>query len=199
MTGKTWTLSGSRIKETDVRKINAILGTAMIVLFLAHMIMGGLQLAGIMPGGNSLMKIGAVLLFVLTMVHTVIGVILTAATLKARKKSGAGYFRENRLFWVRRISGFALMLFLVSHIMIFSGRTNGEVFRLNLFDIPQLISSLLFVASLLVHIVTNIRPLMLALGAGRAKDFLADCAFVLSVLLLAAGAAFVIYYFRWIM
>lgn len=171
---------------------------AILALFILHIIIGSLQLFGFIPGGNPVMQVGAWLLIAAVSVHAVIGIKLTADTLKALKKSGAGYFRENMLFWIRRISGFAVMLFIVSHVIVFSGHGSGGGFRLELFDTPQLISAVLLVVSVLVHAVTNIRPLMAALGAGSIRRFLADAAFVLSVLLLAAGAAFVVYFVRWL-
>lgn len=181
-----------------MRKINAILGPAILALFLLHIIIGSLQLAGLIPGGNIVMKAGAWLLIAAVCAHTVIGIILTVDTVKAIKKSGASYFRENKLFWIRRISGFAVMFFIAAHIMIFMGHESGGSFRLNLFDLPQLIMSILLVLSVLLHIVTNIRPLMIAFGARGAKDFIADMAVILSVLLLASGIAFVVYFMRWL-
>ena len=180
-----------------MRKFNAILGMSIFALFLLHIILGSLQLAGLIPGGNIVMSAGAWLLIAAVCAHTVIGVKLTADTLKALKKSGAGHFRDNRLFWVRRISGFALMFFIAAHLIIFMGHGSGSGFRLNAFDVPQLIMSLLLVLSLLLHIITNIRPLMTALGARGAKEFLTDAAVVFSVMLLLAGAAFIVYYIRW--
>ncbi len=181
-----------------MRKINAILGMVIFALFLLHIIIGSLQLSGLIPGGNIVMKAGSWLLIAAVGVHTVIGIKLTVDTLTAIKKSGASYFRENKLFWIRRISGLAVMFFIAAHIMLFMGHGSGGAFRLNVFDLPQLIMSILLVISVLVHIVTNIRPLMIALGSRGAKDFIADMAVIFSVLLLVSGAAFVVYYVRWL-
>ncbi len=182
-----------------MRKFNAILGMAITALFLFHAVFGSLQLSGIVNGGSVIMKIAATIMLVGILIHIVIGTKLTIDTVKAMKRSGVSYFRENRLFWIRRISGFALMVFIVSHIIVFAGQTRDGVFRLNLFDVPQLISSILLVLTLILHIITNIRPLMIALGADKAKNYAGDAAIVLSVLLLLAGAAFVVYFIRWIM
>ena len=181
-----------------MRKFNAVLGMSIFALFLIHIILGSMQLTGVMPGGNVIMIVGTILLLAAVGLHTLIGIKLTADTMKAIKKSGANYFKDNKLFWIRRISGFALMFFIAAHIIIFSGHRSGGTFRLNLFDVPQLIISILLVLSVLLHIVTNIRPLMTALGAGKAKEFLADIAVVFSILLMLAGAAFVVYYVRWL-
>ncbi len=181
-----------------MRKTNAILGPVIFALFLLHIIIGSLQLTGLLPGGNAVMQVFSWLLIGAVGVHTLIGIKLTADTLRAIKRSGAGYFRENKLFWIRRISGFAVMLLIAAHTLLFIGHGSGGAFRLNLFDLPQLIMSVLLVLSLLLHIVTNIRPLMIAFGVRGAKDLIADTAVIFSVLLLAAGAAFVVYFVRWI-
>ena len=182
-----------------MRKFNAILAPVIFALFLLHIIIGSLQLTGLIPGGNVIMHAGSWFLIAAVGVHTVIGIKLTADTLAAMRKSGAGYFRENKLFWVRRISGFAVMLFIAAHIIMFMGHGSGGSFRLNLFDVPQLIMSVLLVLSLLLHIVTNIRPMMLGFGARGGKEFAADLAVIFSAVLLAAGAAFAVYYARWLM
>lgn len=181
-----------------MRRSNAILGIVISALFLLHIIIGSLQLAELIPGGNAVMQAGSWLLIAAVIAHTVIGIKLTFDTLTAIKKSGAGYFRENKLFWIRRISGFAVMLFIAAHIILFMGHGSGGAFRLNLFDLPQLMMSILLVLSVMLHIVTNIRPLMIAFGARGAKDFIADMAVILSVLLLASGIAFVVYFVRWL-
>lgn len=181
-----------------MRKLNLFLSISIIVLFLFHIIVGSLQLFGLIPGGNAVMKILAWVLVTAVCLHIVIGVKLTADTLVAIKRSGKGYFRENKLFWVRRISGFAIIFFLVSHVFVFVGSNINGAFRLNLFDVPQLICSLLFVVSLLVHIISNIRPMLLGFGAGKARELIGDAVFVFSVLLLVSGAAFAVYFVRWL-
>ncbi len=181
-----------------MRKFNAILGPVILALFLLHIIIGSLQLTGLTPGGNTVMQAGSWFLIAAVCLHTVIGIKLTADTLAAIKKSGASYFRENKLFWIRRISGFAVMLLIAAHIILFIGHGNGSTFRLNLFDVPQLIMSVLLVLSVLLHIVTNIRPLMLAFGARKVSEFIADTAVIFSVLLLVSGIAFVVYFVRWL-
>ncbi len=179
-----------------MRKQNAVLSMVILALFLFHAIVGAFQLTGLIPGGMRIMKIAAWVLAVLIAVHFVIGSKLTADTLKAQKKAGTAYLKENRLFWTRRVSGFAIMIFIVFHILIFLGSNDGA-YRLNLFEGAQLISQILLVISAAVHVVTNIKPLMIALGAKSYRVFLTDVLFVLSVLLLFMGFAFVVYYLRW--
>ena len=180
-----------------MRKLNSVLGIVLIALMLFHIIVGAFQLMGFLPGGNAVMKTAAWIMLAAAALHTLIGIKLTFDTVYALKRSGKNYFGENKLFWIRRISGFALLVFMAAHVVIFVGHGDGSGFRLNFYDIPELVCSLLFVCALLVHIVFNIRPLMTALGASKAKEFIADAAFILTVLLLFAGAAFAVYFVRW--
>ena len=180
-----------------MRRVNAVTAMLIVALLLIHVIAGGFQLAGIIGGGSTVMKVLAWVMLALIGVHMLIGVKLTADTLIACKRSGTSYYRENRLFWLRRISGFAVMFFIVLHVLIFLGREEGGVFRLNYFGTVQLLSQLLLVVSLILHIVTNIRPLMLALGSRKYRDFLLDVCVILSVVLILTAAAFIVYYIRW--
>ena len=115
-----------------MRKYNAVLSMGILVLFLVHAIAGGLQMAGFLPGGSQVMKVLAWVMLGLIAVHIVIGCKLTADTLRAIKRSGASYFKENQLFWTRRISGFTILIPLVMHLFIFR-ESNAEAYRLQVF------------------------------------------------------------------
>lgn len=179
-----------------MRKWNAALSISIIILFLIHAVIGGFQLSGIFSGGNSIMTVLAWLMVCLIVLHTLFGCILTAQTLSAQKKAGAVYWKENRLFWLRRISGFAVMLLILTHLVIFFGKS-GTGFRLHLFGGAELLTQILLVAAIAVHILTNIRPLMLGFGIRKFHTFMLDILLIISVLLVFAAAAFLIYYIRW--
>ena len=179
-----------------MRKLNAVLSMGILALFIVHAIAGAFQLSGIIPGGSVIMEKIAQVMVCLIFIHFIIGIKLTADTFPAIKKSGTSYFKENKLFCIMRISGLAVMLFVIFHIMIFLGTNNGA-YRLNLFEGIQLASQLLLVLSVAVHVITNIKPLMISFGAKSYKVFLTDIILILSVLLVFMGIAFVIYYLRW--
>lgn len=179
-----------------MRKLNAILAMGTVVMFLVHAVMGGMILMGFIPGGNTVMKVLAEVMMICITGHVILSIKLTADTVIAVKRSGAHYFKENKMFWIRRISGLAVMLFIVAHLEIF-GKDGGDPVRLALFEGPQLVTQLLLVVSLIVHILTNIRPLMLSLGAKSYKELALDIVLILSMILLFAGAGFAVYYFRW--
>ena len=100
--------------------------------------------------------------------------ILTVKTLLTIKKSGKGYFRENLLFWTRRISGFALII--------------DEAYRLVFFHSGRLISQILLAACLALHIIMNIRPMLIGMGAKQRGLLSADICFVLSVVFYYSAA-----------
>ena len=179
-----------------MRKLNAVISGLILALFLVHGIAGGFQLMGWIPGGSRILKVLARAMVTLICVHSVIGIKLTADTLRLQRKSGAAYGRENRLFWIRRISGFAVFWFIFLHMAVFLGKDGGMV-RLSYFGTVELVSHLLLAAALLVHLITNIRPLLIAFGIAGGRNYLKDILFVLSVVLLFTAAAFVVYYLRW--
>ena len=166
---------------------------AMLIAFLAHGVMGSFKLIG---ADTDSLKLVARVGMGLAVVHIIIVSILTYRTLYARKKSGAGYFKGNGLFWARRISGFTVIIPLVMHLSIFSPSNSGA-YRLEVFNTGRLISQILLVLTLLVHILTNIRPLFIGMGIKGFKRYLVDILLVTSVILLVFAVAFVIYYLRW--
>ncbi len=179
-----------------MRKVNSVISGIILVLFLIHGVMGGFQLMGVISGGNSFMKCAAYIMAALVTVHLVIGIKLTADTLRAEKKSGASYAKENKLFWIRRISGFMIMLFVLFHIAIFVSFDDG-VYRLKLFAFPQLFSQLCLALSVGIHVISNVKPLQTALGIKTGRSAAADILFVLTVLLVFSAAGFIVYFFRW--
>lgn len=177
-----------------MRKLNIFLVAGILITFLLHTIMSSLKLFG---ADADSMKIMAYICVGLITAHIIITCILTAQSLKARKLSGAGYFKNNLLFWTRRISGFTILIPLVMHIMIFRGSDMGA-FRLEVFNTGRLVSQILLVLTLAFHVLINIRPALISLGVKETKYFSVDIIFVISVVLLIAAAAFGVYYIRWI-
>ena len=177
----------------NLRKLNIYVTAGIMITFIIHAVSGGLRLAG---ASTEPATISAWLCVAFICVHMVIGTILTARTLKARKLSGAGYFRENSEFWTRRISGFVILIPLAMHLAIFM-QSSDSAYRLQAFTAGRLISQVLLVAAIALHVLTNIRPSMISLGVRDHKAFRIDLLLILSVLLLLMGIAFVIYYIRW--
>lgn len=167
----------------------------MIILLIIHAVWGAFQLSGIVPGGNIIRKVLSYILVAAVAVHVVIGIKLTIDTLVEIHRSGASYFRNNLEFWVRRISGLALILFIIYHIIIFTGES-GDVFRLQTFGGLQLAAHIMLTVALIIHLVFNIKPLFVALGIADRK-FIKDIAIILTIVLTLCAVGFIIYYLRW--
>jgi hypothetical protein len=179
-----------------LRKTNALISIGLVVLLLLHAIAGGFQLMGLIPGGSSLLEALAWLMLALLAGHMVIGVILTAQTLHTSAKAGAAYVRVNALFWVRRLSGFALALLLLLHLLLFV-QTGTGVFRLHDFGPQELLGQLLLLMTLAIHLMCDIRPLAIALGLHSGRGFGRDILLILAVVMAFCALAFVVYYLRW--
>ncbi len=177
----------------NLRKLNIFVAAGMLITFIVHAVSGGMRLAG---ARTEPATISAWLCVGFICVHIVITTILTFRTLKAQRLSGAGYFRENTAFWTRRISGFVILIPLALHLIIFM-QTTDDAYRLQAFTVGRLISQVLLVAAIALHVLTNIRPLIISLGMRDHKAYRIDLLLILSVLLLLMGIAFAIYYLRW--
>ena len=178
-----------------MRKINAILGPLMIVFLLIHIISGAFQLYGLIPGGSVIRSVLSWILLFLVAVHAVLGVVLTVTTLRDCRRSGVSYVRNNQRFWIARMSGFAMLLLIVWHLLVFAS-SSGEMFRLHAFGWMQMAGHILLVLVLMLHLTVNIRPLFIALGIAD-RRYIKDILIVLSIIALVCAAAFVVYYLRW--
>ncbi len=179
-----------------MRRWNAVISALIMVLMLVHGVIGGYQMAGMMAGGLKWGTILSWIMLLLVVLHLLIGIKLTMDTITACKRSGVYYWKENKMFLIRRISGLAMILLIFYHMIILGG-TNGQRYRLHLFEGIQLTGSLLFVLILAVHILSNIKSLFMGFGAKGLQKYRIDILFVMSIILLFCAIAFVIYYFRW--
>ena len=179
-----------------MRKYNAICAAAIGILLGIHAVAGIFQMTGVISGGNTVMQVLAWIMGGLVLLHIVLGCILTAQTLRGLQAAGKPYFRENVQFWLRRISGLALVLLILYHVVIFTGES-GEIFRLNLFAGAQLAGSLLLVLALFVHLASNMRPLLISFGIAGRRVYVRDILLILAIVCAVCAAAFLVYYFRW--
>ena len=176
-----------------MRKWNAILSMVILVLFLAHGILGAFQMLGT---GSVTLRVLAYALLVLILAHTVLGVLLTVQSIRVWRQTKTPYFRQNRLFWTRRISGFAIMVLIFFHVTAFS-YYDGDVYRLKWFTAFRLATQILLVITIAVHVITNVKPMLIAFGIKSLKERAVDILFVLSLILLLMAAAFIVYNLRW--
>ena len=88
-----------------------------------------------------------------------------------------------------------MVVLIICHVALFT--SNGMVFRLNDFNEVQLVLSILLVLALLIHILANIRPLLISFGISGFRLYVKDILLVLAIISLLGAVAFVIYYLRW--
>ena len=176
-----------------MRRLNAILSAAILLLFILHGVLGAFQMFGM---GTVTMKAITHSMLTLIAVHTALGTKYTADAIRVWRKTGAPYFRQNLLFWARRVSGFAIMVLIAFHVTAFSYTVEGA-FRLKWFDGFRLATQLLLLASIAVHVVANVKPMLISFGIRRLRPRTADLLFILSALLLVMAVAFIVYYLRW--
>lgn len=112
---------------------------------------------------------------------------------KGWPRGRTAYARENKSYWLRVFSGIAVLALALIHRTLWTIQTPFGVL-LRAFEWPSLLAQLLFVTALTVHILLNIRPLLIdsALDpAGRAGRWMRG----LTVALAALAAAGAILYF----
>ena len=176
-----------------MRRINAVLSAVILALFALHGVLGAFQL---LDAGTAIVKALSHTLETLVAIHFILGVKFTYDSLRVWRRTGAPYFRQNALFWARRLSGFAIMLLIGFHANAFSYVAEGVV-RLHWFTTGRLIAQLLLVAALAVHIIANVKPMLISFGVRKLKPRAGDILFIASALLLLMAAAFIVYYLRW--
>ena len=92
--------------------------------------------------------------------------------------------------------GVAILLMLFFHIGVF-GRVQDGVYILFPFTTVRLLTQLLLVASVFVHLLLNLRPLLVSLGIVRDKEQRGDLYLILSILVLFAAGSIILYYIGW--
>ncbi|MBR1748083.1 MAG: hypothetical protein IJ735_07790 [Clostridia bacterium] len=168
-----------------MRKLNAIVTASMLLCFVLHAVLGTLKLFGVYDNG-SINIIGYVTLS-LCGIHAVVGIFLTAVGVRAIIRSGTHYFRDNMLFWARRISALGVLVMIVFHVCT----------AIEIGSLPRLITRILLGVSIALHVILNVKPLLLSFGVRALRPVYANVAFFSSAILLAAIAGFIFYYVRW--
>jgi succinate dehydrogenase hydrophobic anchor subunit len=176
-----------------MRKLNAIISGLLLLVLLLHGVTGSFVLLGVSNIQGKPLAMGSV---GLTAVHTVLSAILTFRTIRAGMKSGVWYWRQNGWFWIRRLSGVAVLILIFCHIGLFGGADGGQ-YRLFEFTTVKLAVQLSFISALSLHVFTNVRPLLASLGVIGYKERRIDLFLIGSVLLLFFIGATVFYYIGW--
>ena len=173
-----------------MKKVNSVISLLLIIMVFVHGIFASLLMIGVIEKPN---PIPAVICLVLLLIHIILSIKLTVKTVKDAMSSGDKYEVENKMFVIRRLSGVIMVLLLIAHLVFYFG-PQIENFTSTPFTVVQLVLLILLVISLIVHIVTNIRPLMVSLGVVSSDAIRAVlCIFVTSALLLMATSSVVFF------
>ena len=159
-----------------MRKINGIISGVVLALFVLHGVLGALNLMNIAP---VIVKALSRTMLALIGVHALISIGLSVKAVVTAAISGA-----------------LIMLLVFFHMTAF-GYTSGGVFRLVPFDVFRLITQLLFLLSVALHIITNVKPMLITFGVRKLRPKAGDILFFVSAALLFMAVGFIIYYIRW--
>ena len=176
-----------------MRKWNNILARVIIILFLLHAFTGSLMLLGL--NTISFFQLSLVL-FVIVIIHGILGIISTLSAVRSGKAARHWYFRQNAAFWTKRISGIAILLLLGFHVTAYTTSTDGRFF-LKEFTLCGMLSQVLFILAIFVHLAVSIKSMLIAKGTVKFKERTIDWMLILSVMMLFFTVAVIIYYIQW--
>ena len=143
-----------------MRKLNTIIVLIIMILIIDHIIFGSMHFLGT---GASVIKPLAMIMFLLVLIHAVISMIITIRAEKVGFKTKARYNKENRQFWLRRASGMAIVILAFIHAYSMVKNEKGIP---NITRMPKALrfSTPLLILSVGIHLLGNIRPLLISLG-----------------------------------
>ena len=177
-----------------MRKVNAIITTLIFILFFVHIIVGSLALIGVYLFRQEVAWAIADIMLGLVLIHTIIGTVSVIDSARRIKRQQVSYNRENATFWMRRISGYIVLILIVAHTIIFFGKTGVDAP-----EILQLILSVLLVIMLIIHIFSNIKPFHISLGLSNAltKRIIIAIMIVLLAILGFVIGTFIYFFMGW--
>ena len=143
-----------------MRRINTILVLMILALFADHAIFASLHSIGV---GNGVIKAMAHSMLGLVLIHAAVSLIVTVKAEKAGITTKARYNKENREFWNRRVTGVLILVLGVTHAYLMNRNERGIpriAFAPKIFEL----TTPLLVITIYLHIMTNIRSLLISLG-----------------------------------
>lgn len=171
-----------------MQKFHTLLAWLLVLLLVLHLILGAITLTteihllqGLLP----------TVFLALVLLHAVL------ALYKVSRKKGfshaMAYGKRNHLYWLRIFSGVAVLALVFVHRVLWTIETPFGVL-LKDFEWPSLLVQMLFMGLLALHILLNIRPLLIDSGLD-VQDKTKKRLGLFPALLFAAGAAAVVLYF----
>ena len=168
-----------------MREFNTILVLIIMVLLLDHVLFGGMYFLGI---GTGVFKPLAIAMLALVMLHAVISLIVTFRAEKAGFVTKARYNKENREFWGRRITGIFIIILALLHAFMV-GKNQDGVPRMQKMPKPLHIATPLLIIFVYLHLLTNVRPLLISFGIRNVKKKARIIEIILTIIMLFAIGA----------
>ena len=176
-----------------MRKWNGRLAKLIIVLLLLHAMIGSFALMGL-----STVHIAplAYLLAVAVMLHAALGGAATVSALKSGARGSRLHLRENSTFWIKRVTGVAILLMAFYHFSVYTGVEDGE-FVLKEFTAFRMATQIVFVLVIFIHIFVSVKGMLVAGGVVKFRERMWDWILVLSIFMLFFCIAIVAYFITW--
>lgn len=141
-----------------MEKFHPLLAALLLILLLAHLISGAVTLLT-----GSFVSRRWLLYMFLAAVCLHAAVALWRTLRHKRLRDLLAYPGKNKTFWLRIISGVAVLVLVLIHRTLWTERTGFGILPKS-FGQGSLAVQMLFVAVLLIHILSNLRPLFLDFG-----------------------------------
>lgn len=182
-------LSKSKKDGVGLRRINHILTIILLLLLEIHVIVCAFLMFG---WSHIILENVARVEFIVVMCHAFIGVLLTFRNrpLHNSKK----YLKENRLYWLRRVTGIGILILSMPHISMFVHWYNNKIAVLKEVNGVQMGMHLLFLIFILLHLAINIKPMLISMGIRKYTVVGAIIQGVTWILTVFATIASIIYY-----
>lgn len=176
-----------------MRRWNSWIGKCLIFLLFLHGLAAGYMLAELQylswvkPVGYAACAVLAV--------HTVFAVLLSVDAWRAGR-SGRWYMRENTVFWLRRLTGLAMLFFLFFHFGAYGSMVSGR-YVLRAFTPLLYAAQLGLLIAAVLHVAVSMKGMLVADGVTRFQMWRNLSFLVLAVFLLLTSIAVTIYYLAW--
>lgn len=173
----------------ELRRINHILSIILLIFLEIHIIASSFLMFG---WSRVILEHVARVEFILVMCHALIGMILTFRNRPLRNSNK--YMKENRLYWLRRVTGIGILILAMPHISMFVKWHDDTFAVLKKIKAVQMGMHMLFIAFIMVHLAINIKPMLISMGVKKYKVVGAIIQAVTGIFTIFAAIASIVYY-----
>lgn len=172
-----------------MRAFNHFLSVILLLLLEIHIFFCSLLMFG---WSHIILEKVARLEFIIIMLHALIGMILTFRTHPLRNENK--YTKENSLYWLRRITGFCILILSIPHTSMFVHWENNKTAHLIRIDAFQLMEHVLLIVFIFLHLSMNIKTMLIGMGINNYKRAELILQIITGSLSVCALAAAVVYF-----